>query len=310
MAAVRADDTPLTVEHRIRRFRGRDVERCIGCHTRGFFLDVESFPALAAGVRPVLDSEHLHRHYVAGHDRRAVAAARHLTRAVLGPEGVNDLRACVLVVLALFTRNGKRVEIGGHHLVAGQVRPCSLFTLRAVAVVVRHDLRLDLGFNIGKQLLHLLQINVRQLLLDHEPRDRVEVVADHLHAKTRTFHQRGTATHKNIRYSQVLERPFLLVIGIVIVPDQLGRVRRIIRCFGGRCDQHRAEHTGTPPCPPLRHLVDRLARVAFNHRHLIDRQDGKIHFQAGLGTVGVVEIHGFERNRLACADGLGDLLLE
>jgi len=81
----------------IRRFGGRDVERRIGCHARGFVLHVEGFAALAASVCPMLDGERLHRHHRAGHDRRAVAAARHLTRPVLGPEGVDDFRAFVAV---------------------------------------------------------------------------------------------------------------------------------------------------------------------------------------------------------------------
>ena len=58
-------------------------------------------PHLLQVCSQMLDGEGLHRHDRAGHDRRAVAAARHLTGAVLGPEGVDDLRAFVAVVLAL-----------------------------------------------------------------------------------------------------------------------------------------------------------------------------------------------------------------
>jgi hypothetical protein len=41
---------------------------------------------------PVFDAERFHRHHRACHDRRAVTAARYLTRAVLGPECVDNLR--------------------------------------------------------------------------------------------------------------------------------------------------------------------------------------------------------------------------
>src|SRR5690606_14722818 len=183
--------------------------RNIRGHARLVFLDVEGFTALATGVLPVLDAERLHRHHWAGHDGGAVAAARHLTRAVLGPEGVDDFRAFVLVVLALIQRNGERIKIRRHHLVGGQVSPGTLLSLRTVAVVIRHDLRLDFGLDVGEEPLYFLQIDIRELLLDHEPRDRVEVIADHLHAQARTRHQRGSATHEDIPYLQALERALL-----------------------------------------------------------------------------------------------------
>src|SRR5690606_13892121 len=41
-----------------------------------------------------------------------------------------------------------------------------------------------------------------------------------------------------------------------------------------------------------------------------DRQDGKIHLKAGLGTIGIIEIDRLQRHGLTGADGLGDLLLE
>ena len=129
-------------------------------HPCGFLLYMEFAAAFAAGVLPVLDAERLDRHHRAAHDRRAVAATRHLTRAVLGPKGVDGLRAFVTVVLALVARDGQRIEVGGHDLLGRQVRPRPFLAFRAVAVVVRHDLRLDLGFDVGKQLLHLLQIDV------------------------------------------------------------------------------------------------------------------------------------------------------
>jgi hypothetical protein len=91
-------------------------------------------------------------------------------------------------------------------------------------------------------------------------------------------------------------------------PPRKRRVRFVFRSLGGRRDQHRAEHAGATPRPPLRHLVNRLARVAFNDRHLIDGQDREIHLQASFGAIRVVEIDGFKRDRLACTDGFGDFL--
>jgi len=55
------------------------------------------------------------------------------------------------------------------------------------------------------------------------------------------------------------------------------------------------------PAHQFGHLVNRLAGVAFDDRHLIDRQDREIDFQTGLGTVWVVEIGGLKRNCFACA---------
>ena len=63
------------------------------------------------------------------------------------------------------------------------MRPRPLFTVRAVAVVIGHDLRFDLGLDVGEQLFHLLLIDISQLLLDHEPRDWIQIVTEHLHAE-------------------------------------------------------------------------------------------------------------------------------
>ena len=76
--------------------------------------------------------------------------------------------------------------------------------------------------------------DIGQFLLDHEPCHRVEVVADHLHPEARAFHKRGATAHEDVRHLQVLERTLLLMIGVVVVPDQFGRVRRIVRRFGCR----------------------------------------------------------------------------
>ena len=101
----------------------------------------------------MLDGERLHRHHRAFHDRRAVAAARHLTRPVPGPEGVDDFRAFVAVVLALIKRDGERVEASGHRLVRRQMRPHTFLAFGAVAAVVRHDLRLARADGVGDLLL-------------------------------------------------------------------------------------------------------------------------------------------------------------
>jgi len=99
--------------------------------------------------------------------------------------------------------------------------PNPFFAFRTVTAVVRHDLRFDLGFDISEELLHFLQINVGQLLLNHEPRDWVEVVADHLHSEARAFHQGGPAAHKNVRNFELVECPLFLMVRVIAVPDQL-----------------------------------------------------------------------------------------
>ena len=107
-----------------------------------------------------------------------------------------------------------------------------------------------------------------------------------------------------------LNAPVLLVIGVVVVPHQLGRVRRIVRRFGGRGDQHRAEYAGAASRPPLRHLVDRLACVALDGRDVVDRQDREIDLQARLGTVRVVEVNRLQAQFLTGIDRPGDRLLQ
>ena len=106
------------------------------------------------------DADAFHRHHWTSHDWCAVAAPSHLARPVLGPEGVNNLRTFVAVILALLAWDGQWVEVAGHHLLAGQMRPGSLLAVRTVAVVVGHDLRLDLSLDIGEQVFDLVQVDI------------------------------------------------------------------------------------------------------------------------------------------------------
>src|SRR5690606_17526357 len=99
MAAIWADHALLAVEHGEWVFIRCHVQGRIRGHARYVFLDMKLAPALATSVLPVLYGERFHRHHGAGHDRRAVPASSHLTGSVLAPEGVDDFRTFVAVIL-------------------------------------------------------------------------------------------------------------------------------------------------------------------------------------------------------------------
>jgi hypothetical protein len=107
VAAMRADHALLRSSTRKRVSSGATYSGTSGAIRAASSSTWKLAAALAAAMFPMLDGERLHRHHRAGHDRRAMAAARHLTRAVLGPEGVDDLRAFVAVVLRC-SRGGER----------------------------------------------------------------------------------------------------------------------------------------------------------------------------------------------------------
>ena len=96
-----------------------------------------------------------------------------MTGAVLCEERVQYFWTLVAVFRTLLLGKAKWIEVSGHHALGRDVRPLALFTMRAVAVVVRNDLWLDLGLNVGEQLLHLVEIDIGQFLLDHEPSHRI-----------------------------------------------------------------------------------------------------------------------------------------
>ena len=115
-------------------------------------------------------------------------------------------------------------------------------------------------------------------------------------------------TPENVCNLQVLQRAFLLVIGVISIPHRLRRLGRIVRRFHRARQQHRAEDGGSAPRPPFRHLINRFAGISLNLRDLVDRQDREIHLDAGLRAVGVGEIDGLHGHRPPGADRFGDLL--
>ena len=284
VAAVRATHPAVWLPGGVRHFTRRHHQRHVGRHAGGAVFDVKTAIAHRAAVGPALDGQRLDRHHRAAHDGCAVAAACHLAGAVFGPEGVDDLWAGVAVVAPLLHRQRQWVEAVAHHLLRRQVGPDAALTGRAVAGVKRHDLWLDLGLDVGQQAFDFGQVHIGQLLLDHEPGHRVQVIARHLHAQPRALHQRGAATHEDVGYFQVRKRTLLLVVGVVVVPYMARGMGFVVGRLGGGGNQHRAEYAAAPARPPLAHLVNRLAGIAFDHRHLVDRQDRKIHLQAGLGS--------------------------
>ena len=242
VAAVGAGDATSCVKNGIRLLAGRNKQRYIGSHSCFGLFDVEFVAARRAGVLPVFDAQRFHSHYRAGHDWRPVAAASHLTGAMLGPEGVDDFRPLVGVVLPRLGFQRQRIKINTHYLAGRLMCPGTLLAIRPIAIVEGHDLRLYLDLNVGEQPLYFVEVDVRQLLLHDEPRDWIEIVARHLHAEPRALDQCCAAAHEDVGDLQMLEGTFLLMIGIVVVPDQLGCVCRIIRGLGCRSDQHGTKH--------------------------------------------------------------------
>jgi hypothetical protein len=57
------------------------------------------------------------------------------------------------------------------------VGPCAYFTVRAIAVVKRHDLRLYLCFYVSEEPLHFFKIDLREFLFDDKSCNGVEIVA-------------------------------------------------------------------------------------------------------------------------------------
>ena len=305
--AVRAAHREVGLPHRVGGLRRGGDQRRARRHARVLLLHLERAPAARAAVRPGVHGERLHGHDRGGDDRRAVAAAGHLTGAVLGPEHVDRLGAGVVVLGALLRAQRQRVERRSHHLAGRAPGPGSGVAARTVAGVERHDRRAHLGFDRGEQRLHLGPLDLGQLVAHHEPGDRVEIGPIHLHAEAGTLDDGGAAAHEQVGDLEPGERAARLVIAVVGVPDPLGGRGRIVRRLGRGGDQQRPKHARPAPRPPLRHLVDRLAGVPLDGRHLIHRQDRKIDFQAGRRALRVGEVHGGKRPRATGGHRLSDL---
>ena len=305
--AVRAAHREVGLPHRVGGLRRGGDQRRARRHARVLLLHFERTPAARAAVRPGVHGERLHGHDRRGDDRRPVAAAGHLTGAVLGPEHVDRLGAGVVVLGPLLRAQRQRIELRSHRLAGRAPGPGSRVAARTVAGVERHDRRAHLGFYRGEQRFHLGPLDIGQLVADHEPGDRVEIGAVHVHAEAGALDDGGAAAHEQVGDLETGERAALGVIAVVGVPDLLCRGGRIVRRLGRGGDQQRPEHARPPPRPPLRHLVDRLAGVALDGRHLIHRQDRKVDLQAGRRALGVGEVHGGKRPRPAGVHRPGDL---
>jgi hypothetical protein len=106
------------------------------------------------------------------------------------------------------------------------------------------------------------------------------------------------------------ERPAFLVVGVIYVPNSFGRFALVVGCFHCCRQQHGAKDTRTPSRPPFGHLVDGLTCVALDNGYLIDRDDGKVHFETGIGAIRVGEVHRLDRNLATRAHRECDLLKE
>ena len=147
----------------------------------------------------------------------------------------------------------------------------------AVAGVKRHNLGFYFRFDVRQECLHFFNIYLSQFVFHHKPGDGVNVTAKHLHSQPCPLYDRGTTPHKNVRYLEMAKILLGLEVGIIHIPHRLSRFCRVIRGFHRRRNQQRSKHTRSPPCPPLRHLVNGFARIPLDRGNLVNGQNGKIH---------------------------------
>src|ERR1700732_3063341 len=126
MATMRTNNPPLGIDYRKRMLVGRNVERHIRSHPSGCFFDMKVAAAFTAGVFPMLHGERLHRHHWTGQDRRTMTTSCHLTRAMLGPEGVDDLWPFVLVLSTLLGCEREWIEVHPFYPTGRHMRPFAL----------------------------------------------------------------------------------------------------------------------------------------------------------------------------------------
>ena len=258
---------------------------------------MEQCAAVRAGERDVVGREVFFSDDGGLENGRAVTTAGRLAGAVLGPEGVDDFGAFPPVAVALVGRHVDGVDVD--RFTGLDIDPAPLMSARAGGGIEGLDLGLDLLLDVGEEGAHLLGVAAGQLILDHEPRDRVEVHTGHLHAEARAFDQSGASAHETVQHLEVLERACFLVVAVVMVPDPFGGLVGVVRRFGAGGDEHGTENAGASARPPFRHLVDRLAGVAFEIREGVDLGDGEVGFQAGELALRVGKIGHGKTNRLA-----------
>ena len=149
---------------------------------------------------------------------------------------------------------------------------------RALGDIERLDHWLDLSLNLSKEFLHLLWIGAGEFVLDDEPSDRIQVDTRDLKTQARTFDQGGATAHEAVEHLEMLEVLRFLMVGVVHIPDGLGRLpfhpergcppaskdrSTILILFGwglhGGGNQHGAKDTAAATSPPFAHLIDGLA---------------------------------------------------
>lgn len=96
----------------------------------------------------------------------------------------------------------------------------------------------------------------------------------------RALHQRGSTTDEDVEHPELAKMAGLLVVAVVMVPDLLISMGGFTRLFHGGRRSASSKDAGAATGPPLGHLIDGLARIAFEFGDCIDRRDWKVHFQA------------------------------
>ena len=220
--------------------------------------------------------------------RGAVVAATRAARSVFRPEGIDDFRPFPAIMGAFLRWQCHRIDV--RRLIGADINPAAMMSARATRRVERLNLRFDFFFDFGKERLHLFRVAVGKFIFADKPRHRVQVNAGHLHAEPRSLDQGCPAAHERLQNLELGKFSGFLVIAVIVFPDGLCGFGGIVRTRGRRGNQHGAEYTGTPSCPPFRHLINGFPRITLQLGKGIDLSDGKINLKTSFRPVRVVEI--------------------
>ncbi len=86
------------------------------------------------------------------------------------------------VILPRFGTETEGIEVWPHDFTRRYPCPLAFVSTRAIAGIVRHDLRLDFRFNLGEKRLNVSRIDLGHLIFDHEPGHWIQITAVHLHS--------------------------------------------------------------------------------------------------------------------------------
>ena len=194
-------------------------------------------------------------------EQRHLALARRIRAdRVLDPEGVDDLR---------FHARGNLRPVQSEQGLAKRL------------VVVPSDGPCCQPLEGFLQGIHIHRLDFG---LDDEPRDGIEVDADHPATQPECLDHRRSAAHEGIEHDLARGIRIVTVIAVELLHEVGGRaVGRPGRLQ--RPQQNRPEHARRAPREPLVHLVDGLEAVALRLRQAVDLDNGEAHLDGARRSI-------------------------